>query len=34
MTSQKVRAGHVDEYQRWQNRTNEAAREFDGFEGS
>ncbi|MEU1677024.1 antibiotic biosynthesis monooxygenase [Streptomyces roseifaciens] len=34
VTSQKVRAGHVDEYQRWQNRTNEAAREFDGFEGS
>ncbi|WP_058041134.1 antibiotic biosynthesis monooxygenase [Streptomyces roseifaciens] len=34
MTSQKVRAGHADEYQRWQNRTNEAAREFDGFEGS
>lgn len=34
VTSQKVRPGHVDEYQRWQNRTNEAAREFDGFEGS
>ncbi|GGR30096.1 hypothetical protein GCM10010219_38750 [Streptomyces netropsis] len=34
MTSQKVRAGRVDEYQRWQTRTNEAAREFEGFEGS
>ncbi|MEU4213260.1 antibiotic biosynthesis monooxygenase [Streptomyces sp. NPDC026206] len=34
VTSQKVRAGHVDEYRRWQNRTNEAARAFDGFEGS
>ncbi|MFH8787000.1 antibiotic biosynthesis monooxygenase [Streptomyces roseoverticillatus] len=34
VTSQKVRPGHADEYQRWQNRTNEAAREFDGFEGS
>ncbi|MFI2074261.1 MULTISPECIES: antibiotic biosynthesis monooxygenase [Streptomyces] len=34
VTSQKVRPGHVDEYQRWQNRTNDAAREFEGFEGS
>ncbi|MFI1253027.1 antibiotic biosynthesis monooxygenase [Streptomyces netropsis] len=34
VTSQKVRAGRVDEYQRWQTRTNEAAREFEGFEGS
>jgi uncharacterized protein len=34
VTSQKVRAGHVDEYQRWQAETNEAAREFMGFEGA
>ncbi|MGI5531366.1 antibiotic biosynthesis monooxygenase [Streptomyces syringium] len=34
VTSQKVRAGRVDEYQRWQARTNEAAREFEGFEGA
>jgi uncharacterized protein len=30
--SLKVRTGRVDEYQRWQDRTNEAAREFEGFE--
>ncbi|MFE7705472.1 antibiotic biosynthesis monooxygenase [Streptomyces sp. NPDC057486] len=34
VTSQKVRAGRAEEYQRWQHRMNEAAREFDGFEGA
>ncbi|WP_236573007.1 antibiotic biosynthesis monooxygenase [Streptomyces sp. GS7] len=34
VTSQKVRAGRTDEYQRWQERTNEAARAFDGFMGA
>ncbi|MFE2086516.1 antibiotic biosynthesis monooxygenase [Streptomyces sp. NPDC059460] len=34
VTSQKVCAGRADEYQRWQRRMNEAAREFDGFEGA
>ncbi|MBB4893476.1 hypothetical protein FHS39_002507 [Streptomyces olivoverticillatus] len=33
VTSQKVREGRVDEYRRWQSRTNEAARGFEGFEG-
>ncbi|MGW7487466.1 antibiotic biosynthesis monooxygenase [Streptomyces sp. NPDC054786] len=31
VTSQKVREGRTDEYQRWQDRTNQAAREFEGF---
>lgn len=34
VTSQKVRTGRVDEYQRWQDRTNDAARGFDGFQGA
>ncbi|MEU1630653.1 hypothetical protein ABZ746_36310 [Streptomyces sp. NPDC020096] len=34
MTSQKVRAGREDDYQRWQDRTNETARGFEGFEGT
>ncbi|MEU5209169.1 antibiotic biosynthesis monooxygenase [Streptomyces sp. NPDC020742] len=34
VTSQKVRDGRFDEYQRWQDRTNDAAREFDGFMGA
>ncbi|GAA3036903.1 antibiotic biosynthesis monooxygenase [Streptomyces glomeratus] len=33
VTSQKVRPGCEDDYRRWQDRTNEAAGEFDGFEG-
>ncbi|MFE9862938.1 antibiotic biosynthesis monooxygenase [Streptomyces sp. NPDC005506] len=33
VTSQKVCVGRADDYQRWQQRMNEAAREFDGFEG-
>ncbi|MDF3300372.1 antibiotic biosynthesis monooxygenase [Streptomyces tropicalis] len=32
--SQKVRRGREDDYRRWQDRTNEAAGEFDGFEGT
>lgn len=32
--SQKVRAGRIGDYQRWQGRTNDAAREFEGFEGA
>ncbi|MFI1436602.1 antibiotic biosynthesis monooxygenase [Streptomyces lydicus] len=31
VTSQKVREGRAEEYQRWQDRTNAAASEFDGF---
>ncbi|WP_231977008.1 antibiotic biosynthesis monooxygenase [Streptomyces sp. 2323.1] len=31
VTSQKVREGRMDEYQRWQDKANGAAREFDGF---
>ncbi|QKV97387.1 antibiotic biosynthesis monooxygenase [Streptomyces sp. NA02950] len=34
MTSQKVRPGQDDAYQRWQEKTNRAARGFDGFEGT
>ncbi|MEU8997631.1 antibiotic biosynthesis monooxygenase [Streptomyces caniferus] len=34
VTSQKVREGRIDEYQRWQDRTNQAAREFEGFVGA
>ncbi|MFE6738132.1 antibiotic biosynthesis monooxygenase [Streptomyces tubercidicus] len=34
VTSQKVRAGRADEYQRWQERMNQAAREFEGFVGA
>ncbi|MGY4969131.1 antibiotic biosynthesis monooxygenase [Streptomyces nigrescens] len=34
VTSQKVREGRADEYQRWQDRTNAAAREFEGFVGA
>lgn len=34
VTSQKVRTGRVDEYRRWQERANDAARRFDGFEGA
>ncbi|MEW9520338.1 antibiotic biosynthesis monooxygenase [Streptomyces tubercidicus] len=34
VTSQKVRAGRADEYQRWQDRMNQAAREFEGFVGA
>ncbi|MBA2813021.1 antibiotic biosynthesis monooxygenase [Streptomyces sp. KM273126] len=32
MTSQKVRPGYEDDYRRWQDRTNEVAGEFAGFE--
>ncbi|GAB7035399.1 antibiotic biosynthesis monooxygenase [Streptomyces platensis] len=34
VTSQKVRAGRTDEYRRWQDRTNQAARGFEGFVGA
>ncbi|MGW9173414.1 antibiotic biosynthesis monooxygenase [Streptomyces decoyicus] len=34
VTSQKVREGRTEEYQRWQDRTNQAAREFEGFVGA
>ncbi|MEU9497185.1 antibiotic biosynthesis monooxygenase [Streptomyces sp. NPDC048196] len=34
VTSQKVREGRADEYRRWQDRTNHAAREFEGFVGA
>jgi antibiotic biosynthesis monooxygenase (ABM) superfamily enzyme len=34
VTSQKVREGRDDEYQRWQERTNRMVRGFDGFEGT
>ncbi|MFE0375326.1 antibiotic biosynthesis monooxygenase [Streptomyces inhibens] len=34
VTSQKVREGRTDEYQRWQDKTNRAAREFEGFVGA
>ncbi len=34
MTSQKVRPGCEDDYRRWQDRTTEVARGFDGFEGT
>lgn len=34
MTSQKVRPGCEDDYGRWQDRTNEVAGEFAGFEGT
>ncbi|MEV6564995.1 antibiotic biosynthesis monooxygenase [Streptomyces kronopolitis] len=34
MTSQKVREGRTDDYQRWQDKTNRAAREFEGFVGA
>ncbi|HWM35905.1 MAG TPA: antibiotic biosynthesis monooxygenase [Streptomyces sp.] len=34
VTSQEVRTDRVEEYRRWQDRTNEAAREFDGFQGA
>ncbi|WP_234341159.1 antibiotic biosynthesis monooxygenase [Streptomyces sp. NRRL S-1813] len=34
VTSQKVREGRTDEYQRWQDKTNQAAREFEGFVGA
>ncbi|MEU5544723.1 sulfur oxygenase reductase family protein [Streptomyces sioyaensis] len=33
VTSQKVREGRTDEYQRWQEKANRAAREFEGFVG-
>ncbi|WP_055589222.1 antibiotic biosynthesis monooxygenase [Streptacidiphilus griseoplanus] len=32
--SQRVRADRVDDYRHWQDRTTEAARGFDGFEGT
>ncbi|PBC81096.1 MULTISPECIES: antibiotic biosynthesis monooxygenase [unclassified Streptomyces] len=31
VTSQKVREGRTEEYRRWQDRANQAAREFEGF---
>ncbi|MFG2096830.1 antibiotic biosynthesis monooxygenase [Streptomyces sp. NPDC048612] len=34
VTSQKVHEGRADEYQHWQERTNQAAREFEGFVGA
>ncbi|MFF3540307.1 antibiotic biosynthesis monooxygenase [Streptomyces platensis] len=34
VTSQKVREGRADEYQRWQDRVNQAAGEFEGFAGA
>ncbi|MFI1963337.1 antibiotic biosynthesis monooxygenase [Streptomyces pathocidini] len=34
VTSQRVRPGRSDEYQRWQEKTNRIARRFDGFEGT
>ncbi|MHB9863527.1 antibiotic biosynthesis monooxygenase [Streptomyces sp. YIM S03343] len=34
VTSQMVREGCEDDYQRWQERTNRAVRAFDGFEGT
>ncbi|RXS72020.1 antibiotic biosynthesis monooxygenase [Streptomyces sp. TM32] len=34
MTSQKVREGRTDEFQRWQDKTNRVAREFEGFVGA
>lgn len=34
VTSQKVREGRADEYQRWQDRVNRAAAEFKGFAGA
>lgn len=34
VTSQKVRDGRTDDYRRWQERTNRAAREFEGFVGA
>ncbi|MFI9722750.1 antibiotic biosynthesis monooxygenase [Streptomyces sp. NPDC052396] len=34
VTTQKVRAGRVDDYRRWQDRANDAARAFDGFEAA
>ncbi|MCX4902887.1 antibiotic biosynthesis monooxygenase [Streptomyces sp. NBC_00878] len=34
VTSQKVREGRDDEYQRWQQRTNQTVRAFAGFEGT
>ncbi|MGW7576096.1 antibiotic biosynthesis monooxygenase [Streptomyces sp. NPDC054765] len=34
VTSQKVHEGRTDEYQRWQDKTNQAAREFEGFVGA
>ncbi|RAG83582.1 antibiotic biosynthesis monooxygenase [Streptacidiphilus pinicola] len=32
--SQKIRPGHEGDYQRWQEKTNQVARTFDGFEGT
>ncbi|MCX5349877.1 antibiotic biosynthesis monooxygenase [Streptomyces sp. RLB3-17] len=34
VTSQKVREGRGDEYERWQEKTNRVVRDFDGFEGT
>ncbi|MGI5403458.1 antibiotic biosynthesis monooxygenase [Streptomyces sp. CA-135486] len=34
VTSQKVRAGRDDDYKRWQDKTNEVVRRFDGFQGT
>ncbi|MFD9210698.1 antibiotic biosynthesis monooxygenase [Streptomyces sioyaensis] len=34
VTSQKVREGRTDEFQRWQDKTNRVAREFEGFVGA
>lgn len=34
VVSQKVRPGREDDYRRWQDRTNEVAGGFDGFEGT
>lgn len=34
VTSQKVRAGRDDDYKRWQEKTNQVVRGFDGFQGT
>lgn len=34
VTSQKVREGFDEEYDRWQEKVNRAVRDFDGFEGT
>ncbi|MFI2367645.1 antibiotic biosynthesis monooxygenase [Streptomyces sp. NPDC018833] len=34
VTSQKVRAGRDDDYKRWQEKTNQIVRRFDGFQGT
>ncbi|TVL93213.1 antibiotic biosynthesis monooxygenase [Streptomyces sp. SAJ15] len=34
VTSQRVRPGRDDDYRRWQEKTNQVVREFDGFEGT